>query len=92
MQFCSLYDNSLFHRWIASWFGFFSHIALETSIFSLFPVLPVLQALAAAVKGVGSGLHSRAGDVWALLLRPDLLRLSDFKMVTVRSFGATCMT
>ncbi len=39
--------------------------------------------LAAAVKGVGGGLHSRAGDLWALLLRPDLLKLADFRGAAV---------
>lgn len=42
-----------------------------------------LQMLAAAVKGVGGGLHSRAGELWALLLRPDLLKLSDFRGAAV---------
>jgi hypothetical protein len=42
-----------------------------------------LQMLAAAVKGVGGGLHSRAGDLWGLLLRPDLLKLSDFRGAAV---------
>lgn len=39
--------------------------------------------LAAAVRGVGGGLHSRAGDLWALLLRPELLKLTDFKGAAV---------
>ena len=39
--------------------------------------------LAAAVRGVGGGLHSRAGDLWGLLLRPDLLKLSDFRGAAV---------
>lgn len=41
------------------------------------------QQLAAAVKGVSAGLHSRAGDMWVLLLREDLLRPSDFKSAVV---------
>ena len=31
------------------------------------------------MKGVAQSLHSRAADVWRLLLRPDLLRPSDFR-------------
>lgn len=37
----------------------------------------------AAVKGMDQGLHSKAGEVWALLLRPDLLRMADFKSAKV---------
>jgi len=40
---------------------------------------PAGELLATAVKGVDHGLHSRAADVWRLLLRPDLLRSEDFK-------------
>lgn len=39
---------------------------------------PAGELLAAAVKGVDQGLHSKAGDVWRLLLRSDLLRMKDF--------------
>lgn len=48
------------------------------------------QLLATTVRGVNRGLHSRAGAMWDLLLRPDLLRLDAIKSARVgahRGYG-----